>query len=452
MKTNLNLLFLVALLAQFSFTWQANFLSAIKRNFALDDRQSRFHRFKGLRRRNAYSKLTSTDDEPNQKFDEVLESKKKGEESILEENNSSYNSYKRDNQPVTGNEGLLLDGIGNSLPSNRVEGTSQSKSDSLPTEKPNEESEMPFLMNKPIQESNSLGIPIKSDNVSPFSPNMESLCRKLERKIEMSKRNDESNYKFSSSDIRIEEGESIRISSTPKELRLKLEDIKKNKGYGVSKLYLTENSVHIRFEKRDSISSMSLILHVDKTSKLDYLSIVLSVRSYSWMTIVFHDNFSQNRESIKNIASDQQLKPSSIGLKKLDLTNEESTNETITPMNTDSIEELFLHFNEEMDYKDPIEKLLTMFPNLKKLWIFVPGILSSFEIENQELESLYIKCGKFENKTKFMKQLKKGKSKSPYLNIIESDKGSSNRNGGLRKYFVEILAGIGEILLIFIPR
>ena len=86
-------------------------------------------------------------------------------------------------------------------------------------------------------------------------------------------------------------------------------------------------------------------------------------------------------------------------------------------MNTDSIEELFLHFNEEMDYKDPIEKLLTMFPNLKKLWIFVPGILSSFEIENQELESLTIRCDYFKNQSEFLEQLRDGKSKLSAITI-----------------------------------
>ena len=123
-----------------------------------------------------------------------------------------------------------------------------------------------------------------------------------------------------------------------------------------------------------------------------------------------------------NITSNQQPKYSSFSLKKLELTIDESTNETIPSMTIDHVEELDLSFLKEMNFVYAIKELLKMFPNLKKLHIYVFGALKSLNIENQELESVKIYCSELTNQSEFVKQLRKEESKVTYIRIVQHGK------------------------------
>ena len=113
--------------------------------------------------------------------------------------------------------------------------------------------------------------------------------------------------------------------------------------------------------------------------------------------------------------ANQQQQPNN--LKRLKLLIAESISEIIHPIKIDFIQELDICFFEKMLFKYPIEELIRMFPKLKRLYIYVSGELEPFEIENQELESLTIRCDYFKNQSEFLEQLRDGKSKLSAITI-----------------------------------
>lgn len=272
--------------------------------------------------------------------------------------------------------------------------------------------------------------------------------------------------------------------STPESFFSELEKyIRVNKRIDVYELDLTKNSVCTHSKNFSSDLPMILFLRIDKTSELDYLSILLNRGSYDSLDISLLDGFNQYQklveilkektfkslelhhhkvstkichpiivelvkettfltqlqslkcdrlsfqsylkllEVLSNISYQSPSLP--ISLKKLNLSIHEFTNEPINPMEIDSLEEVYLSFYNKMDYEYPIGQLINIFPKLKKLFINAERKLEPFEIVSQELESIEIYCNEFKNQSEFIEQLRKEKSKLLSINIFNRAKNLS---------------------------
>ena len=94
-------------------------------------------------------------------------------------------------------------------------------------------------------------------------------------------------------------------------------------------------------------------------------------------------------------------------LKKLSIIIDRTNYESIDNLNIPFIEELDLRFYHYGVYLRDIDSILPIFPNIKKLSIYVSSELEYFEIgKNAELEELEIKCETLKEEDKFVKYLK----------------------------------------------
>ena len=400
MRAKVNLLFIAALLAHFSFTWQINFFSAIKRAFASNNRRPSLSQSNELKPGNPTSESISTFEQPNHELFikklKAMEKEDQMEESIPKQNNPSSHSYEEYNQSVLGNKATLSDRTGNLFSSEKDEKTNRLKNTSLPApETSRSELEEAVKTN----EGNGIFELDLTKHSSPF---------KYEK------------INFHSSALLIltvDETSQLEYFSVVldtreyDELNIKFQD-GFNQDKELVKIFRENPFESFALINRDKINSEicyplieELIKETSFLTQLQYLECErLSFKSYLKLLEIFG----------KLNAIDYQQLPNSlpINLKSLRLLIDESTDDTIYPMRIDSVEELDLSFQKKMNFKYPIEQLIKMFPKLKRLDIYVRGTLVPFEIKNQELKSLTIFCGEFTDQSEFMEQLREREIKT----------------------------------------